>query len=356
MIQSTPTVALLSASQSSISGIKLATFELEYWRSIHCEVMTHRNAAKNASSSRARPNKYAIETAKLRPWGPEMFGANKPGMQSGEEINSRVLIPGHLSEAYLHFCHEIGLVPEDAYNIDGIVLKEAWHFTAWLAGTMAQHFSDAGVHKQWTNRITEPYNSIKVVFTASQYANIWALRDHPDAQPEFRTLSRGMREVYDNTEFKILRPGEWHMPYIRQEDREVARDFLEEARRSGIPILNPSYPDGQMELHHLLLCMSAARCARTSYFGFDGSIDISKDLQLYDQLATSKPVHSSPFEHQATPLPVLKLQTLTATSPLEELFDEAPTIYNFFGAPEAWGCLKGWMTFRQTIPENFVPG
>ena len=50
MIQSTPTVALLSASQSSVSGIKLATYELEYWRSIHGEVMTHRNAAKNASS------------------------------------------------------------------------------------------------------------------------------------------------------------------------------------------------------------------------------------------------------------------------------------------------------------------
>ncbi len=354
MMQSTPTVALLSASQSSVSGIKLATYELEYWRSIHGEVMTHRNAAKNASSSRARPNKYAIETAKFVPWGPEMFGQNQKGMQAGQAVNTRVFIPTILTDAYIYFCNEVGLTPEANFYVDGIALGEAWHFTAWLAGTMASCFDAAQVHKQWTNRITEPYNSIKVIFTASQYANIWALRDHSDAQPEFRTLVQRMREVYENTEFKLLHPGEWHMPYIRQEDKEAAFKFLNEAHRSGTPLIHPSFPDRAMELQHLLLCMSAARCARTSYFGFDGTINIAKDLELCEQLAGSKPVHASPFEHQATPLPVFKLQTIVPTQ--EDPFGEAPTVYDFFGAPEAWGCLKGWMTFRQTIPENFVPG
>src|SRR5690606_22293987 len=96
-LQQEPKVKLLAPSVSSETGINLATFELEYWRSIHSEVMTHRKAAKNARSSRARPNPYAHTTAMRTPWAPEQFGSNKPGMQAGEEDpEARVMLPDYL--------------------------------------------------------------------------------------------------------------------------------------------------------------------------------------------------------------------------------------------------------------------
>ena len=53
----------------------------------------------------------------------------------------------------------------------------------------------------------------------------------------------------------------------------------------------------------LLPRISAARCARVSYLTHDGeNPDIVKDLQLFERLVGSKPLHASPIEHQATPM------------------------------------------------------
>jgi hypothetical protein len=51
-----------------------------------------------------------------------------------------------------------------------------------------------------------------------------------------------------------------------------------------------------------LLEVSAARCARISYLSHDQSEPgIEKDMQLFERLAGSKPIHASPPEHPATP-------------------------------------------------------
>jgi len=47
--------------------------------------------------------------------------------------------------------------------------------------------------------------------------------------------------------------------------------------------------------------LSVARCARVSYLNHDGLRDHQKDIELYNQLLSSK--HMSPFEHVATPYP-----------------------------------------------------
>src|SRR5690606_26824822 len=306
-------------------------------RSIHSEVMTHRKAAKNAGSSRARPNHYAYTTAMRTPWGPEQFGSNKPGMQAGEEDpEARVMLPDYLLAPFKQFWSETHSSDATAAFNEGLTPREAWHFTAWLAGSMGKAFDVAKIHKQVVNRITEPFNSIKVVFTASELNNIWALRDHPDAQPEFRTLARKMRALYDTANFQTLAPGEWHMPYISANDFAESFTYLTQTK---------GRTPNRSEWTLLLLQMSAARCARVSYKGFDGTTDIDKDIKLFEQLAVSKPVHASPFEHQATPLSVIQMEEVGSTNQ-----------HTFFGLPDTWGCLKGWMTHRQLIPDNFVPG
>ena len=47
---------------------------------------------------------------------------------------------------------------------------------------------------------------------------------------------------------------------------------------------------------------SAARSARSSYDNHDNSMSVlEKDIKLAKQLIGSKPMHLSPFEHQARP-------------------------------------------------------
>jgi thymidylate synthase ThyX len=48
----------------SEQGVRLTTFEIEYPRFIHSEVMTHRNLSKNSSSSRAIPVSKMLEHTK----------------------------------------------------------------------------------------------------------------------------------------------------------------------------------------------------------------------------------------------------------------------------------------------------
>ena len=77
-----------------------------------------------------------------------------------------------------------------------------------------------------------------------------------------------------------LESNSWHLPYCTPVDRIV------------LPL-------------DTLRKISVARCARVSYLTHEGdNPSLEKDLQLYDRLAGSRPLHASPVEHQAYPLPL----------------------------------------------------
>nr|MCD4174827.1 hypothetical protein [Escherichia coli] len=69
------------ADSISPQGIRITTFELEYPRTIHSQLMTHRLFSRNAMSSRAIPISRMIEQVRKNPAMPVKFGKNKPGMQ-----------------------------------------------------------------------------------------------------------------------------------------------------------------------------------------------------------------------------------------------------------------------------------
>jgi hypothetical protein len=132
------------------------------------------------------------------------------------------------------------------------------------------------VHKQYSNRLYEPHQHITVVITGCQGAfyNFFALRDHPMAQAEIASLASLMRGLYEYNEPQQLKAGEWHLPFVSDEERQ----------------------DTLIDWNHV----SAARCARTSYYTHDGKKpSVEEDLKLYDRLAGSIPKHSSALEHQA---------------------------------------------------------
>lgn len=219
---------------------RITTLQLRYPRFIHSEVMTHRAFSRNASSSRAIPVDRLIQDVLDDPAMPTYWGANKPGMQAGKELESGEI--------------EWILASSDAIH-------------------RAKRMVRMGYHKQIVNRILEPFAHINVLVTATEWDNFFALRDHPDAQPEIAELARAMREAMAGSEPMWLAVNEWHMPYIeRMKSGEVNRKI------------------------------SAARCASVSYKTVDGKpMTVDKALAIYDKLAGSDPIHASPFEHIARP-------------------------------------------------------
>lgn len=321
---------LIIADSISPDGKRITTFQNRYWRPLHPELMTHRVFSRNAGSSRARPSVTIIEQVAENPWMPIHWGKNQPGMQANNEQDELVYIPVVLRKAWNDFAG-------DDWNdgLRAVPPQKAWHFTAHLNALMAQSFNEAEYHKQIVNRLLEPFTYIDVVLTATNFANWFALRDHPDAQPEIQELARLMRDALDASTPKVLMPGEWHLPYITDEDWKAAERYCQIGR---ITRDMPSY----MEKLGVVRKISVARCARVSYKAFDGTVSpIEKDLRLFNQLLVSQPLHASPAEHQATP----DAQYNNMGGGLEQWMN-----------PELHGNFDGWIQFRKTLPNEFVAG
>lgn len=228
---------------------ELITLKLVYPRMIHGEFMTHRAFSRNASSSRAIPVKRMLRGIRKGYAKPSFWGSNKPGMQAGTELTG-----WRLSAAKV---------------IWGTSVKFSCFFSSLL--------SKVGLHKQHANRGTEPYQYITVLVTSTEWENFFDLRDHPDAQPEIRELAQVIKKAIAGSTAKTLLQGQWHLPFV------LDSEF------SNVPF-------------HDLRKASAARCARVSYLNFDGSKpNIQKDLELYDRLVGTAPIHASPLEHVAVP-------------------------------------------------------
>jgi hypothetical protein len=282
-------------------GDRITTLQLKYPRFIHAEFMTHREFSRNASSSRAIPVAKMIEAVREDPAMPIHWGVNQPGMQAHAELDP----------------HE------------QISARFLWRKAANLAADRAEEMLSLNLHKQVVNRILEPYQWMSVVMTTTNLQNFFHLRCHKDAQPEIKYLADMMRSSYNKQEPLLLLPGEWHLPYVTDVDRELVEDYCQISRVSeGL--------SKQAEITELLKRISAARCARVSYLTHDGvAPDITKDIELFDRLVGSSPLHASPTEHQATP-------DLTAGS--KEGYSEKHLHGNF----------TGWVQHRKTLPGEYV--
>ena len=294
--------AVVIADSISDQGIRITTFQLRYWRAIHAELMTHRVFSRNAGSSRARPSKAIIEQVAHDPWGPIVWGLNEPGMQANNVADISV----------------------------GMQSLWSWRNIAKRAANSATVLLNLGLHKQIVNRVLEPFTYIDVVVTATDYANWFALRLDKDAQPEIQQLAQAMESAMAASAPVLLKPGEWHLPYITMSDYAEAQNHVSY-------VISKDKPETLLDL---LKKISAARCARTSYKAFDGKVaSIDDDLSLFDKLMSGNLKHASPTEHQATPDHV-------------NYWDGEIE----FVSPWLHGNFKGWIQFRKTIPNEFIEG
>lgn len=235
------------ADSISPSGVRITTMQLKYQRFVHSEFLTHRVFSRNASSSRAIPVSKILDQVRNDPAIPVGWGRNQAGMQAREQFDK---------------------------SYDAGWCRAMWLQAATLAADKAEEMSEFGLHKQIVNRILEPFQWIHVVVTSTELDNFFALRDHPDAQPEIRELAKMMKAAYNASKPKKLLLGQWHLPYVTEDDRHLTIDDQKK--------------------------VSAARCCRVSYMKHDGfRADLSEDIALHDKLVTANPPHMSPVEHQA---------------------------------------------------------
>lgn len=273
-------------------GNRLTTFVLEYPRFIHAEVLTHRCFSKNAASSRAIPIEKVIEQVIENPAMPVWWGKNRPGMQANEELTnepyydySEMVNRGILHEESTAWYHGMG-----KYDL----AKEVWLRARDKAIEQVQFLNKIGLHKQIANRILEPWFNIRIILSGTEFENFFALRAHADAQPELQALASMMLEEYNKSTPRKLKAGDWHIPFGDNIDVEKVNKII------GEPI---GY-DYEKFLIETKIKIAIARCARVSYFNYEGKDDYEADIKLCDRLFGNNPKHLSPTEHIASAMSV----------------------------------------------------
>ena len=274
---------------SIYQGSRLSSIEVEFPRLYLAEFNTHTRFSRNSASSRAIPVWKRLIALFERPYVPNSFGTNKAGMQAGEflsgsdqekavanwlfgrdvaAIQGFYLAGGHAE--ILAAAAKAGSPEKGEWlckKIDELV--ELYGLTKFL------YKQDKGMHKQHANRPLEVYSFHTVLVTSSYYRNFFGLRNSKNAQPEANDFGIAIARAMMNGTPTELSLGQWHLPYIRNEDRAEVSDQLQ------------------------LAFAAAGKSARTSYLTHDGIRALVKDVELAEDLKGNG--HMSPLQHPARP-------------------------------------------------------
>lgn len=281
------------ADSISEAGHRITTFELTMPRVVLAEFNTHRMLSRNSASSRAIPVGKMLARVKDDPFVPVHWGKNQKGMAAEEEFTG-----------------------EDRGKLD-----DAWRGFSIEAAENAAQLVEFGVHKQITNRLLEPWLWQTIVVTATDWSNLWHLRDSDAAMPEIRTSIAAARRLYEASTPKLVARG-WHLPLVDEEEWLAdTRPMLEWAK------------------------ISSARCARVSYLTHDGRRDPEEDLKLYERLVA--PGHMSPLEHACRPMYSEELDLFRR--PLFQ-WNESRETWTFVRNGYYLGNVEGWVQLRKMIP------
>ena len=294
----------------SEQGIRLTTFEIEYPRIVMSEFNTMRAISKNSSSSRAIPVSKMLEHTKNINLKPIYFGSKKSGMQAGDE-----------------------LVGEDLQYA-----KSTWESALHSMCHSANILDSLGVAKEVTNRLVEPFQLVKVVCTATDWDNFFNLRLHPDSDPNFCMLAYKMYQAMQESKPIELKAGEWHLPFVN-----VGWNGKGEM----------CYADEDFNFVELeqAIKLSAASCASVSYR--TEGMTLEKADKIFDMLIKAEVIHSSPFEHLATPVKPKfnELGKVRVNCSEPQSWEEGITHINKQGELCS-GNLRWFIQYRHLLPNN----
>lgn len=276
------------------NGARATTFELTIPRMVLAELNTHRALSKNAASSRAIPVKTLMDRIMNDPAMPVFWGRNQKGMQASEE-----------------------LAGEDQERA-----RKLWLRLRDVAVAGALELGDPegiDLHKQLANRVAEPWMFTTDIVTATEWGNVWGLRVDPAAQPEFERAMHMAYDAYDASEPRILKAGEWHLPYVSGAQYDEA-----ELKKAG-------FSDEELCL------ISVGRCARVSFLTHDGKRDPKADIALArERLIPSG--HMSPTEHPLQAMSKEEWTQYASKLARDWIYDRIPV-----------GNVWGFRQYRKTI-------
>ncbi len=235
---------LIVYSECEKTGKRIATFVLNVPKFIQPHLNSHRALSKNSASSRAVPAKKMRTKVIISPFIPVYFGENKAGMQSGE--------------------------PLKGFRLN--IAKVVWLWSRYII--VFFHFigEKINLHKEILNRLIEPWIMTEVILTGTEWSNFLKLRNNSAAQPEIQAVAKQISDIFESSTPTKLKVGEWHTPFLKEEEKGLSIDLQKK------------------------IC--TARCARVSYFLFDGKqSNLESDTKLCERLLSSG--HWSPFEHVA---------------------------------------------------------
>lgn len=312
---------MIAASQHSITGVRIGSMEVSMPRYILAEFNTHRLFSRNSASSRAIPFRRMVKSVKDNPFIPLAWQEDHKGMQGTHYFTGRKVK----------------------------ILRTLWLFARTLAVWIASLLHWFKLTKQLANRILEPFMWHVVLVTATEYDNFFELRCPQYAMSDISTifhkskkdvitkkgplfalfsdldwlnmnkgkadihmmaLAEAMWDCYHQADFKILQPGEWHMPYADQIDPETLISVYEKEFGEVLSTGNL--------VHFLTKVVSIARCARLSYktLSTNPKIDYISDIKLFDTLKSSG--HLSPFEHVARAMTEIEIEQFVKTIVINE--------------------------------------
>lgn len=264
--------AKIIADSKNEFGQRLTTFVLTFPRIVLAEFNTHRMFSRNSASSRAIPFHKMVKLVTTDPFIPVKWMKDHPGMQGTEYV---------VDEEEILLLKAKWLAGRDMVVSKAIDLHETHEVT-----------------KQLCNRLLEPFMWHTVIVTASEWENFFALRAHEAAEIHIQELAHRMLEQYNLHAPKVLKAGEWHIPFGDQFDEERIKerkgDIIGFNTSDDINVLKEYVKTGE---NMYKVKIATARCARVSYLNFEGKDDYEADIQLHDRLLSSG--HMSPFEHCA---------------------------------------------------------
>jgi hypothetical protein len=308
---------------SICNGHRLTTMQLTHPRIVHAEFNTHCMFARNASSSRAIPFATTVKRVTDDPFIPVWWGKNQKGMQAAEQLGeaqqqTAIRLWLHARDYMIDIAER--MASAKCTDCDGTGKVFEHDITTGHHNTVCSMCQGTGeglnVHKQIVNRLLEPFSWITVAVTGdwSAWSNYFALRCHPDAQPEIQKQAYMAQKAYFESTPQEIPTGGWHLPYIKPEEFEEIAKWVQTAK---IDAPHPAWGFVQI---------STGRCARTSYLTQEGTREFDKDIELHDRLRFHTPLHASPFEH----------------------------VCEAMGNDKRYAKYVGWKSYRYDLPKEYV--
>lgn len=299
----------------SINGLddRLTTIEATFPRFILAEVNTHCLLSRNSASSRAIPTERHIQRVREEMFMPETFNKRVKGMGVGDAFNES----------------------------DAATARLYWEGARDDAVKWAEMLNDLGLDKSRVNRLLEPFMWHTAVISATEWRNFFALRDHPEAQPEFQIIARMMREEMEASVPLAMGDDDWHVPFIDDDEYASSRD-------SDLAFADVE-PGWTMEKAKYV---SVRRCAAISYDKH------AEGEAMDDSIAKAKGLgdrgHYSPYQHVARPFSSLEHHVVhDIRGMISKHKGLDPQIAEVMIREAAMmGNYTGWVQFRKTIPNE----